>query len=94
MTHGSLQQHIWTFAAGISEGHPNWTSVGPCDASIDIHVSPLHFVSEDYFCESGVNEACNNITLGTHSTLRAEQCVFEHVCESRNFSITTEAKAT
>ena len=55
VTHGSPQQHIWTFAAGRSEGNPTGTYVCPCDASRDIRVPP--FVGEDYFCESGVNEA-------------------------------------
>ena len=54
VTHGSPQQHIWTFAAGISEGNPTWVTVCPCDASFDIHVPP--YVGEDYFCESGINE--------------------------------------
>ena len=71
VTHGSPQQHVWTFAAGVSEGDPTWTTVCPCDASIDIRVPP--FVGEDYFCESGVNEAwggSSHYILHSTDTLR------------------------
>ena len=54
VTHGSPRQHIWTFAAGATEGAtPFQTWVCPCTANIDIHVPP--FVGQNYFCESGVN---------------------------------------
>ena len=54
LTHGSPRQHIWTFAAGVSELlYPTEHSNCPCDASVKISV-PL-FVGGDYFCESGVN---------------------------------------
>ena len=53
LTHGSPRQHIWTFAAGASEGIPTLIDVCPCDASINITVPP--FVGGDYFCESGAN---------------------------------------
>ena len=56
VTHGTPRNHIWTFVAGLSEVEPTYLSfICPCDASIDIRV-PL-FVGEDYFCESGLNEA-------------------------------------
>ena len=54
VTHGSPQQHIWTFAAGTAEGNPTWVIACPCDASVNIRVPP--FVGKDYFCESGINE--------------------------------------
>ena len=53
LTHGSPRQHIWTFAAGATEDQPTWNDACPCDATIVIAIPP--FVSEDYFCESGVN---------------------------------------
>ena len=52
LTHGSPQQHIWTFAAGFSEvqdRNRRWAC--PCDATINITIPP--FVGGDYFCESG-----------------------------------------
>ena len=53
LTHGSPRQHIWTFAAGISEDEPTRDDACPCDATISINIPP--FVGGDYFCESGVN---------------------------------------
>ncbi|CAI8058177.1 hypothetical protein GBAR_LOCUS31621 [Geodia barretti] len=53
LTHGSPRQHIWTFAAGLSEAYPTRNDACPCDASINITIPP--FVGADYFCESGVN---------------------------------------
>ena len=53
LTHGSPRQHIWTFAAGLSEDLPTMVGACPCDASINITIPP--FVGGDYFCESGVN---------------------------------------
>ena len=51
LTHGSPRQHIWTFAAGISETAFTGDDACPCDAIISINVPP--FVGTDYFCESG-----------------------------------------
>ena len=84
VTHGSPRQHIWTFAAGISENNPTWTDVCPCDASIDIRVPP--FVGEDYFCESGVNEAWyRRYTLYSTDTLwDGEDCLPSSMCCSQH----------
>ena len=51
LTHGSPRQHIWTFAAGISQGRPTADDACPCDATIYIAIPP--FVGGDYFCEAG-----------------------------------------
>ena len=53
LTHGSPRQHIWTFAAGYSEGESTRNDACPCDATIGIAIPS--FVNGDYFCESGVN---------------------------------------
>ena len=53
LTHGSPRQHIWTFAAGISEYDPTRNDACPCDTSINTTIPA--FVDRDYFCESGVN---------------------------------------
>ena len=87
VTHGSPQQHIWTFVAGRSEGDPTATWVCPCDASRDIHVPP--FVGEDYFCESGVNEAWgdNRHRSTFHSTdtlWDGEDCLPSSTCCSQH----------
>ena len=87
VTHGSPQQHIWTFAAGVSEGIPTGAYVCPCDASVDISVPP--FVGENYFCESGVNEVWNNNrhwrTFHSNDTLWDEEdCLPSSMCCSQH----------
>ena len=87
VTHGSPQQHIWTFAAGMQEGNPPWTYSCPCDTSRDIRVPP--FVGEDYFCESGVNEVWNNNrhwhTFHSTDTLwDGEDCLPSSMCCSQH----------
>ena len=83
VTHGSPRQHIWTFAAAYSEGNPTSTWACPCDSSIDISVPP--FVGEDYFCESGVNEAwggsSHRFTLHSNDALwDGEDCLPSSTC--------------
>ena len=58
LTHGGpgRRQHIWTFAAGITEatvGSPNniIRTGCPCDTYVYTYITP--FVGNDYFCESG-----------------------------------------
>ena len=84
VTHGSPQQHIWTFAAGVSEGNPTWTEVCPCDASRDIRVPP--FVGEDYFCESGMNEAWYRryMLYSTDTLWDGEDCLPSSTCCSQH----------
>lgn len=70
VVHGNPPEHVWSFAAGQSEGNPTSNSICPCDASYDKSASP--FVGEDYFCESGVNEPWDpkrHFTLHSHDTL-------------------------
>ena len=87
VTHGSPRQHIWTFAAGASEGNPTWDIVCPCDANHDIPVPP--FVGEDYFCESVVNEAWDydkhHYKFHSTDTLwDGKDCLPSSTCCSRN----------
>ena len=56
LTHGAVgdREHIWTFAAGLTEGDPGTTyEQCPCDA-VDAESTPPFFVGSDYFCESGL----------------------------------------
>ena len=83
VTHNNSQQHVWTFAAGQSEGNQNYFSACPCDFSGTIRVPP--FVGEDYFCESGVNEPWNFerhwITFFPDDTLwDGENCLSSSTC--------------
>ena len=87
VTRGSPRQHIWTFAAGNSEGRPTSDWVCPCDASIDLHVPP--FVGEDYFCESGVNEAWDinrhpRTFFSTDTLWDGEDCLPSSTCCSQH----------
>ena len=59
LTHGSPRQHIWTFAAGLSDDQPTRDDACPCDASINITIPP--FVGGDYLCESGVNSGTASV---------------------------------
>ena len=58
LTHGSPRQHVWTFAAGITEADPTREDACPCDDTVTISIPP--FVGEDYFCESGTNSGSSN----------------------------------
>ena len=82
VTHSSPRQHIWTFAAGVSEVNPSEYWVCPCDASHTIHIPP--FVGNDYFCESGVNEPWDwdrLITLHSNDILwDGEDCLSSSTC--------------
>ena len=56
LTHGGAdsRQHIWTFAAGLSEVDTRYLSYTcPCDINNYDHVPA--FVGDDFFCESGVH---------------------------------------
>ena len=86
VTHGTPRNHIWTFAAGLSEGNPTSPNVCPCDASIEIRVPS--FIGEDYFCESGVNRPyagdSTDYTFHPNDTLwDGEDCLSSSTCCSR-----------
>ena len=82
LTHSRPRQHIWTFAAGLSEGNPTGNNVCPCDASRTIRVPP--FVGNDYFCESGINEpwgGSRHYTLHSNDPLwDGENCLSSSTC--------------
>ena len=62
LTHGSPQQHIWTFAAQTLEGE----GFCPCDTIERVEVP--WFVGKDYFCEAGQNGPDYHPHLGFVST--------------------------
>ena len=82
VSHNISRQHIWTFAAGLAEGNPTWSSVCPCDASRTIRIPP--FMGNDYFCESGVNEpwgGSRHLTLYSNDPLwDGENCLSSSTC--------------
>ena len=55
VTYGSPRNHIWTFAAGVSEGdYVNQDGNCPCSNSSHPRSQfPPSFVGDDYYCESG-----------------------------------------
>ena len=55
VTHGTPRNHVWTFAAGRSEGEfTNQRINCPCsDPTSPNNQHPPSFVGDDYFCESG-----------------------------------------
>ena len=58
LTHGGAgsRQHIWTFAAGLSEMDTGFLSNRcPCDTHNYDRVPALNFIGNDFFCESGLN---------------------------------------
>ena len=59
LTHGApgARQHIWTFAAGLTQIDQSiyTTRLCPCSTTGTVSVPP--FVGNDYFCESGRNTA-------------------------------------
>ena len=73
VTHGTPRKHIWTFVSGLSEGNPTWYIVCPCDSTRTICIPP--FVGNDYFCESGVNEAWDS--YGPHHILHSNDTLWD-----------------
>ena len=89
VTHGTPRNHIWTFAAGGSEGNRRKTWVCPCSTGVNNTIDVPGFVDGDYFCESGVNERWNgrkHYTLHSNDTLwDGEDCpVSKRCCSYRN----------
>ena len=87
VTHGTPQNHIWTFVAGASEGNPTWYEVCPCDSTSTIRIPP--FVGNDYFCESGINEnwfsGGPRFVLHSNDTLwDGEDCLPSSTCCSQH----------
>ena len=64
LTHGGAgrRQHIWTFAAGLSEITTSSASSNcPCDTALQNDVPA--FVGSDYFCESGLHSEWSGILI-------------------------------
>ena len=75
------RQHIWIFAAGLSEVTTHWPDHGcPCDAQTNNRVP--QFVANDYFCESGYNKAWSyNYTLYSDDILwDGQDCTSTSTC--------------
>ena len=58
ITHGTPRTHIWTYVVGAS-GAASFDHSGNCPCANPVattNILPLHFVSDNYFCESGNQE--------------------------------------
>ena len=59
VTHGHTREHIWTFAAGVTEGF--YCSYGPgpvCPCSRSGATEASHYIGNNYYCESGNSADC------------------------------------
>ena len=84
VTHGTPRNHIWTFAAGLSEDDPTRSvSVCPCDASIKRSIPS--FIGDDYFCESGLHEPWpgTSVFYPNDTLWDGEDCLPSSTCCSR-----------
>ena len=67
--HGSPQQHIWSFVAGVLENEAlGARDLCPCDTSYNNIFTPS-FVGDDYFCESGVIHPASPSVRSFHDPL-------------------------
>ena len=83
LTHGvaGSRQHIWTFAAGLSEVTIKYPNEGcPCDTAP--YSAVPSFVGNDYFCESGLHsEWSGNLALYPNDVLwDGQDCTATSTC--------------
>ena len=52
ITHGSPREHVWTYAAGVTESSSDH-SLANCPCSSNPGGGPPSFVGNNYYCESG-----------------------------------------
>ena len=97
VTHGAPRSHIWTLAAGFSEGEyitQGWDC--PCvDPSIPGNVFPPSFVGNNYYCESGnrnpIDVNTRSLTLsGMASSVRVSVAAMENLLHGSVWSYQTQ----
>ena len=86
LTHGAAgeRQHIWTFAAGLSEGMI-YSDEFKCPHDFDSESPP--YVNGDYFCESGNNNdsSVDYVFFGSDPLWDGEGCGFNTTsCQFNN----------
>ena len=78
VTHGTPRNHIWTFAAGLSEvRHPTYPEFScPCIQLSTPEFPAPPFVGNNYFCESGnpTNSWMDNHLFSTDPLWDGQQC--------------------
>ena len=68
LTHGGAgsRQHIWTFAAGLTEVHPDtYYHMARCPCDVHDYDRVPAFVGNNYFCESGFHSPCMEFSVYT-----------------------------
>ena len=86
LTHGQIgeRQHIWTFAAGLTQYSANFLDyLCPCDSSC--YDTIPRYVGNDYFCESGLQTdwigGDQYHTLYSNNTLwDGQNCILNSTC--------------
>ena len=53
-TYGSPRQHLWTYAAGLSDDGNYAGGINNCPCATPPGRDPPDFVGLDYYCESGI----------------------------------------
>ena len=90
VTHGTPWGHIWTLAAGFTEGE--YISQGfdcPCvNSSIPGNVFPPSFVGNNYYCESG-SPLCSTTLSGMASSVRVSVAAMENLLHGSVWSYQT-----
>ena len=80
ITHGTPRQHIWSFAAGITEQDPTERFYNcPCSNGY-AGPMPQTFVGDDYFCESGRNHSAIDGIYPDDKLWDGQQCSNEGTC--------------
>ena len=65
------RQHIWTYAAGLTETHLDSNGC-PCNSGSS--TSPPSFVSNDYYCESGTYSSWSSILYADDPLWDGQNC--------------------
>ena len=83
LTHGSggSRQHIWTFAAGLTEGSTRHLATKcPCDTHNYSHIPA--FIGDDLFCESGSHSAWSSqyILFPNDVLWDGQNCISNSTC--------------
>ena len=77
ITYGQPRNHIWTYAAGLSE-NSNFLTAANCPCSPESGQRPPRYVGNNYYCESGnPNTNANSFLLSLYTADKlwdGEQC--------------------
>ena len=81
ITHGDKREHIWIFVAGhqrIPTPQTFGNVICPCTSKFDGTVPA--FIGNDYYCDSGTDDAPTAYTLYTQRLWVGEECTPPNYC--------------